>query len=333
MVRDGRLRALVVVGVLVASVLGGASSPVPAGAALDRTATPAYATKALDRGFVAVFGRHPNAASKAYWYPRLVETPNATWFALVLMDTAEYRAGRGELADAALVDRVYRDGAARAATASELALWQAAFRNGSQDRATFFGWAVEHLFGGTLARPRATVPCSTFRSGGLVPRCEAGGGGTQRDVSIVLVPGTNIYVDRSWYLEVDGLVALARKAGWNLQAERDPGTPSWMLSPGSWRSWDEQQWLYDHGYPANPPRPVDARVGAGDRPHLQRRPHPREPRLLGLGARPRPGVPGAPVHRGDVADASRGPALLHQRALSPGRKRSRSQGGRVGSWP
>lgn len=48
------------------------------------------------------------------------------------------------------------------------------------------------------------------------------------------------------------LVARARSEGYDLQAYRNPGVPSWMFSPGSWRSYDEQKWLRDNGYPANP---------------------------------------------------------------------------------
>ncbi|CAN5414205.1 hypothetical protein BH10ACT1_BH10ACT1_43360 [soil metagenome] len=225
----------------------------PAGAALDRTASASYAGTAVDRGFLAVYGRRPSAASKAYWHPRLVESPDAMAFSMFLMDTAEYRAGLGQLAGSAFVDAVYRHVRGSGATPNEQALWQAGFRNRSQNRVTMFAWAIENQFGPKLVRPVAAVDCSAFRGGGLPAKCERGGAGTQRQVSILQVRGTNIYVNRVWYQEVDAFVALARTKGWDLQAERDPGTPSWMLSPGSWRSWDEQQWLYDHGYPANPP--------------------------------------------------------------------------------
>ncbi|MCU1496321.1 MAG: hypothetical protein JWM47_274 [Acidimicrobiales bacterium] len=239
--------------VVVLAAVGAVTCSGTASASVDVSASTLYADRAVARGFVALYGRHPSTASRAYWYPRLVETPDAVWFALLLMDTQEYRGGLGRSSDAAFVRQIYVRGARREPTASEQGLWEAAFRNGSQNRATMTGWAIETQFGPRLVRPPATVPCSTFDRGGVAPRCERAGAGTQRDVSILRIPGTNIYVNRAWYQEVTGLLARAEQAGYQLGATRDPAVPAWMLSPGSWRSWDDQQWLYDHGYPANRP--------------------------------------------------------------------------------
>jgi len=248
--RVGWCLAAVLVAVVGTPLAGPAS---PAGASIDRTASARYADQVVPRGFATVLGRPPSAASRAYWLPRVLEAPNADAFAFALMGTDEYRTGAGRLGNAAVVDQGYRRAAGRPATAGEVAIWLAGFANRSQNRATFFGWLVDHQFGAALTRPKAVVDCAGFHGGGLPAKCEAGSRGTQRDVSILLVPGTNIYVNRVWYQEVDALVRAARAKGWDLQAERDPTVPSWMLSPGSWRSWDEQQWLYDHGFPANPP--------------------------------------------------------------------------------
>lgn len=99
---------------------------------------------------------------------------------------------------------------------------------------------------GRAARARTT-------GGGPTARCEIGSAGTQRDVDVLAVPRTNLRVNKAWYFSVLGLVEVARAAGYDLQGSLDPTVPSWMVTPGSWRSFEEQQWLYQNGFPANPP--------------------------------------------------------------------------------
>ncbi len=229
-------------------------------AGVDNYAT-GYADRVVDRGFVTVFGRHVDTKSREYWYPRVMEKGSASWFAAAIMDSNEYRRGLGTQSNSQFIDTLYTRAASRKATSGEQVMWQAAFKNGSQNRSTMVGWVVENLYTYKLRRPMAVVNCAKYNKGGsIIPLCQQGLAGDQRSVSILKIPNTTIYVNRVWYQDVDSFVKYAKTKGYTLDAYRSNSTPSWMLSPGSWRSWDEQNWLYTHvnpetgkPYPANPP--------------------------------------------------------------------------------
>ncbi len=213
-----------------------------------------YTERVMDRTYVTLFNRHVDVGAHDYWYPRLVEQASAKWFAQAVMNSNEYRNGLGKKNDTDFINTVYTRAAKRKATNAEQTIWKAAFKNRSQSRASMVGWASENLYTYKLTLPKATQGCQQYNKGGaLRPLCDKGSAGHQRNVSIVRIPDTNIYVNRVWYYEVDTFIKLAKSKGYTLSASREPDTPSWMFSPGSWRSWDEQNWLYNHGYPANPP--------------------------------------------------------------------------------
>lgn len=226
-------------------------------AGVDPAAHP-FATTAVTRAHRAAFGRAPTGTERARWTPGIVATGRARPMVVALLATAEHRNGIGALADSAFVEAVYRNAGGRAPTADERRLWGSALTapSGRVDLVTF----MAEQGPGAAAPPQPTVACSRFDRGGTVPACVRDGSGDQRAVAIVKVPGTNLYVNRAWYPNVLGFVNAARAAGYTLTGETDPSVPSWMLSPGSWRSWDDQQWLSTHvdpstgkPYPANPP--------------------------------------------------------------------------------
>lgn len=243
--------ATLVVGAPTAPAGATASGPAPANV---EQYTAYYADRVLRRSYQTVFATAPSADAARYWTWRIMQTPSAAWFAAALMASSQYQAGLGKATDAAFVDRVHRNALGRAATADEVTLWTTMFRNRSGSRATLVAHLVERQFRPTLTRPnRPVVACRQFTAAGPKPLCTKGSAGHQRDVDILEVPGTNLNVNRSWFAPVASLVAAGRAAGYDLQGENDPATPSWMYAPGSWRTFDEQQWLYDNGYPANPP--------------------------------------------------------------------------------
>lgn len=230
----------------------------PTGAGYDRRAQP-YAVATVERGYRTVLGRAATTAERDRWIPRLVELGDATWLVTALVDGAEYRQGLGALGDTDWVDRAYRNATGAAPTADETSLWTAFLRSGGT-RVAVLAWLVDSRPLPPLARPAAVEGCARFDRGGPRPACVQGGDGSQRAVAITLVPGTNIYVNRAWVASFTSFVRAARRQGFDLQGERDPNVPTWMLAPGSWRSWDDQQWLYTHidpstgrRYPANPP--------------------------------------------------------------------------------
>lgn len=248
-------------GLVLAIAISITAQPITSSAAgIDYKATK-YADRVVDRGYVVLYNRHIDTQSRAYWYPRVMEKGSATWFAAAIMDGAEYKRGAGRLSDTDFINLVYSHAESRKATTSEMALWKSAFRNGTQTRTTMVGWAIENLFGYRLAPPDQVVNCSQYNRGGsIVPLCVKGLAGNQKSVSILKIPNTSIYVNRVWYQDVDSFVRYAKTKGYNLDVSQGSGPTAWMLSPGSWRSWDEQNWLYTHinpetgrPYPANPP--------------------------------------------------------------------------------
>jgi len=242
-------RALALAVAIVATVV--TLTSVPVAASLD-TATPQWADRVLVRTYRTLFARKM-ASAGSYWYAQLIGHPDAHWFALALMDSAEYRNGPGALSDNQFITRMYRNSSGRDATGAEATWWLTAIRNRSQDRAGLVAWLVEHRFSFALRHPSAGVPCSQFRSTGPTPICEAGSAGTQRDVSILAVPNTDLRVNKAWFGSVVSLLSAARAAGYTLDGEWAENLPTWIFSPGSWRTWDDQQWLFAHGFPANPP--------------------------------------------------------------------------------
>ncbi len=230
------------------------SSPVGVSSAGVDYGAHSYTDRVVDRTYVTLFNRHVDTKARDYWYPRAMERADAKWFAEAVMNSDEYKRGLGRLSNTDFINTIYKRAAYRSATSNEQTLWQTSLKNGSQTRAGIVAWTTENLHTYKLTRPVAVSSCSQYnRGGGVTPLCDRGSAGHQKNVSIVRIPNTEIYVNRAWYYEVDTFVKLAKSKGYNLSVERDGGTPSWMLSPGSWRSWDEQKWLYDNGYPANPP--------------------------------------------------------------------------------
>lgn len=246
-----------ILGVLVAST---SLAPVRASAApaVPRNVeqyTGYYAERVLNRTYQTLFARTPGTSGRNYWLWRLVGHPDAVWFASTLMSSAEYR--RGTLATAS--DTAFVKGVLRNTTRTEPATADVNgivvdLKAGRYTRSRFVATVVERRYTPTLTTPnRAVVPCRTFTRPGPVATCTAGSTGDQRAIDVLQIPDTNIYVNRAWYPKAALFVAAARAAGYRLSGARDADTPAWMFSPGSWRSWDEQLYLYQHGYPANPP--------------------------------------------------------------------------------
>jgi len=225
----------------------------PASAGIDKV-NAKYADRVVDRGFITMFDRLPDAATKDYWYPRVVEKRSAAWFVQAMMAGAEYQRRLGGLSDAAFISRLYSNATDKPATVDEVTMWSVALRQRTHTRASMITWFIENRFTYVLTRPNRAVSCSRYTRGGpIVPLCSASSAGDQRGVTTINVRGTNIYVNQAWMVEVSSFISAGRQAGFDLQATRTDDVPWWMISPGSWRSWDDQLWLYQHGYPANPP--------------------------------------------------------------------------------
>lgn len=252
-----RVRAVSVCVVLcVAGFLAPRDPPATAAPAPPRNVesyTAWWADRVVSRTYVSLVGRGPTADERQYWTWRVLDARTTTLLAGRLMGTSSYRSGLGKLGPRPFVDAVLTN-ANGSAPADVASLWAEAIRNGTKTRSRFVAWVVEVRFAPTLGDPvRKVVPCGQFGRSGVHPVCLVGSRGHQRDVSVVQVPGSNIYVNRSWYRSFASFAAAARSAGFSLTASRDGALPAWMFAPGSWRSYDEQKWLYDNGYPANPP--------------------------------------------------------------------------------
>jgi hypothetical protein len=245
--------SLCAIAALTTSVAAAPAAAAPAPPRNVEAYTVHYAEVVLARTYRTMFGRGPTASEREYWLWQIVDRPDAAWFAGRLMGTSTYKAGPGRLHPTAFVTSMLTN-ASGSADANLTLLWSEAIRNGTATRSRFLGWVAEQHLKPTMSRPfRRVSACRQFTRGGVVPLCFAGSSGHQRDVSIVNIPTTNIYVNRSWYRSAASFVAAARSAGYRLTAPRSSDIPSWMFAPGSWRSFDEQRWLYDEGYPANPP--------------------------------------------------------------------------------
>ncbi len=226
----------------------------PAPPANVETYTASYAARLVGRGYQTIFGRPADARASAYWTWRVMRTPSARWFTEALMGSAEYRTRLGATDQTEFVARAYQNTKGRAPTPDESRWWLAALANGTADRAELLSWLLERGYPTRLDPPsRPVTGCARFTRPGPVPLCIAGSPGHQRNVDILQVPGTNIYVNKVWFASVAAFVEAASARGYTLLAEGTNDLPDWMFAPGSWRSYDEQLYLYTHGYPANPP--------------------------------------------------------------------------------
>ena len=252
-----RMTGLVLV-VMLCVLVAPVCRPTPASAATVpwnvEQYTPVYAERVLNRSYQILFGRGPGGAGRGERDRRHRNTPDAAWFAANLMASSQYRLGLGALNDRQFTIAALTNLTGSAPVPDEVTWWSTALAGRAVSRSAMVGWLVENRYTIKLKAPnRPVVGCARYAKGGLVPVCSKGSIGHQRDVDILQVPGTNIYVNRAWFSRLASLVADARSAGFDLQATRDADVPSWMFSPGSWRSYDEQNWLYTNGYPANPP--------------------------------------------------------------------------------
>lgn len=239
-----RLMLGVAAAVLAVSVLSGCQPT----SGTYATPLDVYAHAVAVRSFPTVLGR-PTGGGVPAWTAVVVEHPDAEWIASALIGSEEYRNGPGRWSDEAFIDQAYRQGYARGPTQQEMALWKSVLTAGPVGRAQFAGWMIDGGFGVPLVRPSG-VTCAGYDRGGLAPQCTPGADGSPRTVLVQTIPGTNIITNVAWSRQVQRMVEAARAAGFNIGAHQGPGVP---YPAGSWRSYEAQNWLYTHGYPANPP--------------------------------------------------------------------------------
>lgn len=239
-----RLATGVAAAVLVVSLLSGCQPT----SGTYATPVDVYAHAVAVRSFPTVLGR-PTGGGIAAWSAVVLEHPDAEWIATALIRSEEYRNGPGLWSDEAFIDQAYRQGYARSPTDEELLVWTTLLVDGPSARARFAGWVIETGFGVPLVRPSG-VACAGYDRGGLAPHCTPGADGSPRTVLVQTIPGSNIITNVAWSRQVQSLVVAARSAGFTLGAHQDPKVP---YPAGSWRSYEAQNWLYTHGYPANPP--------------------------------------------------------------------------------
>lgn len=219
-------------------------------------ATLHYADRVVARGYLTLLNRTPEKSGYNYWYYVLANNPDPDVFVRSVLNSTEYRRSTlGNSSNNTYINTLYQRSMKRAANANELLWWNTALSNGSASRTSIAVHVIENGFTYTITQPSRYIPCAQFpyKNDVIQPLCRRGSTGSTASVVVKQVPGSNIWVNEAWYTNANNLRQAALRSGFNLQAYRSPSVPSWMVSPGSWRSYSEQKWLYDNGWPANPP--------------------------------------------------------------------------------
>lgn len=151
------------------------------------------------------------------------------------------------------IDRMYESCLQRRAPKADQTSWLAYHKSG-MSKEEIFNFIVR--LGDKNFKFPEEQKCKTYSQGGSVtPLCKIGSAGSYSDVAIVTIAGTNIVVNKAWQSGITNFRNSALKAGFNLQAYRDPNVPARFKSPGSYRSPELQQWLTNNGYPTATGRP------------------------------------------------------------------------------
>lgn len=202
--------------------------------------------------FRVFLNRTPDDDGSTYWQTYFVENNND--IRKLARQIASSREGKVVVNRTSLDDFIkltYRHCLNRTPTTQEVNTWKQKYAQGVT-RIDIFTFLV--TVGDKPWQVATEVKCSKFNRGGSpTPLCKSGTAGTTRDVVTKTVPGSNLVVNKAWATNVEKLRGAAWARGFNLQGYRDPELPSWFKSPGSFRSYEEQKYLYEEGYPANPP--------------------------------------------------------------------------------
>jgi len=204
----------------------------------------AHIDDVITRSYRTVFGRAPNRGARADWTDRLAARPYHQWLVAMLMDTPEYARGLGARGTDDFLTHAYLNARGRGPDSAARAWWRTRIASGARSRLDLLVHLVENV-GPPIDDPAPPVPCRHYSGGGpVVPRCRPGSPGTTRDAVFVPVPGTNTTVNIALLPRMWAFLDAAHRAGVPVDANG---------YYGSARTWEMQNYLYTHGYPASPP--------------------------------------------------------------------------------
>lgn len=225
------------------------------GSTLKPLETDAKAMNAKDSRAVVVcaykgfLNRSPDRAGLSYWMERYSSREklnyNATKLGASFYGSKEGQKYENLIGFDKFLQRTYLSCLKRNATSNEVKIWSNKHLTG-MSRAEIFGFIVA-----AGDKPWTfPAPCKAYNRGGTVtPLCAYGTKGTQYNVSVVNVTGSNIRVNAAWASTITNFRNAALKKGYNLQAYKDPSNlPNCIADKvnfnNSYRSMADQDCLY-----------------------------------------------------------------------------------------
>lgn len=230
--------------------------------AATKAVNPKDAPAVVGCAYQSFLNRSPEASGLKYWSDRYKAGYNAAQLAQGLLSSQEGQFVAYTTTFDSFIQRMYKVCLGRPASQNEIKTWTSAHLKGTS-RQAIFNFVLQA--GNKPAVPVTDEPCQKFNKTGssVKPVCKAGSAGTTKDVSTVNVPESNIYVNKAWAGNIDRLRVEAAKARFGLEAYDDPSVINALRkafphgrapSPGSFRSWDEQNWLWKSpNFSANKP--------------------------------------------------------------------------------
>jgi hypothetical protein len=231
--------------------------------AASKAVNPKDSIAVVSCGYKTFVNRVPEAPGLKFWSERYTASNyNASALASGLLNSKEGQLVAYTTTFDSFISRLYTSCLGRAAKSDEIKAWTNAHLKGTS-RQSIFNFVIQV---GNMPPIKITDEvCKKFNQTGssVKPLCKVNSIGTTRDVSIVNLPESNIYLNKAWESNFAKFKMEAAKNRYFLEANDEQSVVNALKkaypngrtpSPGSFRSWDEQNWLWKSpNFSANQP--------------------------------------------------------------------------------